>query len=164
MNEIESTSNDSRWKLDLDLIDSEPSKHGPERSQSSHRMRYEAEVAVLRKNHGDLEQIRKKMGLSRRKMCQFLLVDPSAWTRWTKDSARVPPHIYKTLGLALQMQEFGGFQDPSVKNHLQTLGAEIGLIKVKIGQQSSRNFSRSMIFASFLIGLLLGAVVLRLLA
>lgn len=129
------------------------------RSQSSLRMRYEAEVAVLRKNHGDLEQIRRKMGLSRRKMCQFLLVDPSAWTRWTKEPGKVPPHIYKTLGLALQMQEFGGFKDPSLKHHLQTIEFEMSQLKAKLKSQSLNDRRWLHVFASFFIGIAMGTIV-----
>jgi transcriptional regulator with XRE-family HTH domain len=73
----------------------------PERPESrmktSQRLTYEAEARVLRQQVGSLEQIREQLGLSRRKMCQLLLVDPSAWTRWVRDETRVPPHIFKAL-------------------------------------------------------------------
>lgn len=65
------------------------------RSRTPIRLKYEAEVEVIKKQVGDLEDIRKKLGLSRRKMCQLLMVDPSAWTRWSKEGA--PPHIYRAL-------------------------------------------------------------------
>jgi hypothetical protein len=29
-------------------------------------------------------------------MCQLLLVDPSSWTRWTKEG-QAPPHIFRAL-------------------------------------------------------------------
>lgn len=68
-----------------------------DRSKTSLRLRYEAEVRVIRRQLGSLEQVREELGLSRRKMCQLLMVDPSAWTRWMKDESRVPPHIWRSL-------------------------------------------------------------------
>lgn len=75
---------------------------------SALRLMYEAEVKVFRAQHGGLENIREKLGFSRRKMCQLLLVDPSAWTRWTRDESKVPPHIYRALEwfLALNQKVF----------------------------------------------------------
>jgi transcriptional regulator with XRE-family HTH domain len=67
------------------------------RLKTSQRLTYEAEARVLRQQVGSLEKIRENLGLSRRKMCQLLLVDPSAWTRWVRDESRVPPHIFKAL-------------------------------------------------------------------
>lgn len=68
------------------------------RSKTSLRIRYEAEVEVIRRQIGSLEKLRSDMGLSARKMCQLLMVDPSAWNRWTKrDGEDAPPHIYRAL-------------------------------------------------------------------
>ncbi|MBK8202692.1 MAG: hypothetical protein IPK68_10385 [Bdellovibrionales bacterium] len=61
------------------------------------RLKYEAETAVIQKRIGHLEDIRSSLGLSRRKMAQLLLVDPSAWTRWTKNEDSAPPHIFRAL-------------------------------------------------------------------
>ncbi|CAM5999401.1 unnamed protein product [Sphagnum balticum] len=55
--------------------------------------------------NGSLDQIRQKLGLSRRKMCQLLLVDPSAWSRWTSPGHQAPPHIYKALDWYLSIME-----------------------------------------------------------
>lgn len=67
------------------------------RSKTSLRLKYEAEVEILTKQMGDLEDVRQRLGLSRRKICQLLLVDPSAWSRWTKSGGQAPPHIYRSL-------------------------------------------------------------------
>ncbi|MCB0367151.1 MAG: hypothetical protein H6624_04445 [Bdellovibrionaceae bacterium] len=72
------------------------------KSRTSQRLKYEAEVSVIQKQLGSLEEIRQNLGLSRRKMCQLLMVDPSAWTRWTKvkskgKKAGAPPHIFRAL-------------------------------------------------------------------
>jgi hypothetical protein len=71
--------------------------------QTSQRLHYEAHVEVVRKQLGGLEEIRVKLGLSGRKLCQLLLVDPSAWTRWKKEGA--PPHIWRALQWYFIIQE-----------------------------------------------------------
>lgn len=70
-----------------------------ERVQSSLRMKYSAEVQLITQKWGRLEDIRKTLGLSQRKICQLLLVDPSAWTRWTRnpEGDEAPPHIFRAL-------------------------------------------------------------------
>lgn len=80
---------------------------GSERSRikSSHRLHYEAQVEVIQKQTGDLESVREKLGLSQRKMAHLLMVDPSAWTRWTKNGEKAPPHIYRALQWYLIMNE-----------------------------------------------------------
>jgi hypothetical protein len=70
--------------------------HGFVRSKTSLRLKYEAEAKVVQQKIGDLESIRNRLGLSQRKICQLLLVDPSAWTRWTQ-SESAPPHIFRAL-------------------------------------------------------------------
>jgi transcriptional regulator with XRE-family HTH domain len=72
-------------------------KGSADRSKTSLRLKYEAETAVIQKKIGHLEDIRISLGLSRRKMAQLLLVDPSAWTRWTKNEDSAPPHIFRAL-------------------------------------------------------------------
>ncbi len=75
------------------------------RPKSSLRFKYEAEVSSVIKTHGELEDIRRKLGLSKRKISQLLMVDPSAWTRWTKPKGEAPPHIYRALEWFLLLQE-----------------------------------------------------------
>ena len=74
-------------------------------ARSPLRLKYEAEVSSLKKRIGSLESMRLELGLSQRKMCQLLLVDPSAWTRWTKSGGDAPPHIYRMLQWYLAVQE-----------------------------------------------------------
>jgi transcriptional regulator with XRE-family HTH domain len=78
---------------------------GQIRSKSPHKILYAAEIKIFRAQHGGLEDIRQKLGYSRRKMCRLLMVDPSAWTRWTKDEDRVPPHVYRALEWFLALNE-----------------------------------------------------------
>lgn len=82
----------------------------PLKTKSSHRMIYESEVTVIKRQLGGLEQIRQSLGLSQRKICQLLMVDPSAWTRWLKTDG-APPHIYRALQWYLQLMD----KHPSLK-------------------------------------------------
>jgi transcriptional regulator with XRE-family HTH domain len=75
------------------------------RSKTSLRMLYEAQVTVIQKQIGDLEQVRLGLGLSQRKMCQLLMVDPSAWTRWNRGEQKPPPHIWRALQWYISLQE-----------------------------------------------------------
>lgn len=75
------------------------------RARSPHRLHYEAQVEVIQKQIGNLEEIREKLGLSQRKICQLLMVDPSAWTRWSKKGERTPPHIFRALQWYMILQE-----------------------------------------------------------
>lgn len=75
------------------------------RSKSSIRIGYEAEAEVLRRKLGDLESIRSQLGLSQRKICQLLMVDPSAWSRWSRDGGQAPPHVFRALQWYLALQE-----------------------------------------------------------
>lgn len=92
--------------------DFERSPEGSLRVSSSQRMKYEAEVALFKKQWGSLEEVRKKIGLSQRKMAQLLMVDPSAWTRWTRPDGEAPPHIYRSLSFFLQLQESSSGSSP----------------------------------------------------
>jgi len=75
------------------------------RSKTSSRIFYEAQVSVIQKQLGNLEKIRTDLGLSQRKICQLLLVDPSAWTRWHRDGEEAPPHIWRALQWYMTLQE-----------------------------------------------------------
>src|ERR1700722_20019780 len=102
--------------MDRTEIDStQDSRENVNRIKSAVRMRYEAEVQFLKQQNGDLEEIREKLGLSRRKICQLLLVDPSAWTRWTAEGGEAPPHIYRALDWYLSILE----KDPEYRRLAQ---------------------------------------------
>lgn len=75
------------------------------RSKTSLRMNYEAQVSVIQNQIGNLEDIRTSLGLSQRKMAQLLMVDPSAWTRWTKENNTPPPHIFRALQWYMALKE-----------------------------------------------------------
>ncbi len=98
------------------------------RAKTSHRIKYEAEVEVIRRQIGDLEQIRLNLGLSRRKICQLLLVDPSAWTRWSR-SHTAPPHIYRALQWYMSLLE----KIPGLSHHY-FLGRDFSQMEKQIDQ------------------------------
>lgn len=75
------------------------------RIKTSQRMHYEAQVRVIRSQIGGLEKIRADLGLSQRKISQLLLVDPSAWTRWTRAGEEAPPHVWRALQWYLALKE-----------------------------------------------------------
>jgi hypothetical protein len=55
-------------------------------------------------------------------MAEYLLVDPSAWTRWTSEGAEesAPLHVYKTMSFL--MVQFEG--DPSFVRQASTVDVE----------------------------------------
>ncbi|HVK60727.1 MAG TPA: hypothetical protein VM432_04215 [Bdellovibrionales bacterium] len=67
------------------------------------RDRYLLERDRIQHEIGGLNRILETLGLSQRKVCQLLLVDPSAWTRWNKTEA--PPHIYQALRWLIQLKK-----------------------------------------------------------
>jgi uncharacterized protein YfdQ (DUF2303 family) len=75
------------------------------RAKTSLRMNYEAQVEIIKHQIGGLEEVRLKLGLNARKMSQLLLVDPSAWTRWTRDGGDPPPHVWRALQWYLALIE-----------------------------------------------------------
>ncbi len=70
---------------------------GKTRVKTALRLKYEAECEVIRKKLGSIDEVRRDLGLSQRKMAQLLMVDPSAWTRWVKNEDTIPPHVYRSL-------------------------------------------------------------------
>jgi hypothetical protein len=145
----------------------------PDRVRSPFRMQYAAETKIFLNQYGGLENIRQKLGFSRRKMCQLLLVDPSAWTRWTKDESKVPPHIYRALEWFLALNEkaltqpdlaaiFTARYKATPQNNDQKPGfliAEIESLKAELKRQ--RLISFYMMGGLFMLGLSLGFLLLR---
>lgn len=123
----------------------EPLSSTFERSKTPDRITYEAEVDLIKSQWGDLEDIRFRLGLSGRKMAQLLMVDPSAWSRWTKKMTPAPPHIFRALQWYLILQEKNpGFNPQIFLSHrwhsqkldqtqkTQNLEQEINLLKLQI--------------------------------
>ena len=99
-------SSDLDFSEDVDFdLDKNDEQNLSDKAKSSLRIKYETEVDLVIKQLGDLENIRLRLALSRRKICQLLLVDPSAWTRWTKGISPAPPHIYRALQWYIALQD-----------------------------------------------------------
>jgi transcriptional regulator with XRE-family HTH domain len=98
---------DHSFQMDVDERGASNESHqgSAVRAKTSLRIRYEAEVQVIKRKLGNLEDIRKTLGLSQRKISQLLFVDPSAWTRWTKGGDEAPPHIYRMLQWYLALED-----------------------------------------------------------
>lgn len=75
------------------------------RAKTSLRLHYQAQVAVIQKQIGTLEEVRLRLGLSARKICQLLMVDPSSWSRWVHRGDECPPHVWRALQWYLTIQE-----------------------------------------------------------
>ncbi len=69
------------------------------------RLQYEAQVEVIKKQIGELETVREKLGLSQRKICQLLMIDPSSWSRWVVKKDPVPPQVYRALQWYMALNE-----------------------------------------------------------
>jgi len=91
----------------------------PEHSESEHK-NHDVEVAssglssrdfnlktaeLIKSQIGEVEDVRKSLGLSQRKMCQLLLIDPSTWSRWVTGKTEPPPYVYRMLQWGLAVME-----------------------------------------------------------
>ncbi len=125
-------------------------KESPDRVQSSLRIKYSAETQLIINKWGRLEDIRKTLGLSQRKICQLLLVDPSAWSRWTKNPNmdEAPPHIFRALSWYLLLLDKNPELSPYV--FLQTVARpglpenEIRKLTDRITQEVRETFKREL--------------------
>jgi len=91
--------------MDIAVHNSDPDEDKiTAKTKSDLREVYETRVQAIQNEIGDLETIRTRLGLSARKICQLLLVDPSAWTRW-KRGENPPPHVWQSLYWYIKSQE-----------------------------------------------------------
>jgi hypothetical protein len=136
------------------------------RSKSSLRLRYEAEVSVIKRKLGDLETIRNLLGLSQRKMCQLLFVDPSAWTRWAKHGEEPPPHVYRMLTWYLALNDkypamdvnfwihtvaraqsgaFEAFQDENQTRQIRELSDDVVELRLELAKLKTTRDSKTAV-------------------
>jgi transcriptional regulator with XRE-family HTH domain len=115
-------------------------------SRSTQRQRFEAEISEIKKRFGGLDDMRKVLGLSRRQICQALMVDPSAWTRWTSNDEAAPAHVYKTLALIMEQN----LRDPKTQTPATTSTKAQGQVsEVENSIDDLRSELRSEIHAHF---------------
>lgn len=63
------------------------------------------EISQIHQKYGDLENMRQTLKCSRREICEYLMVDASAWSRWTSgDRITAPPHVYRTMALIMEQK------------------------------------------------------------
>jgi hypothetical protein len=60
-------------------------------------------VRDFQKQHGDLESVRQRLGMTKREISELLWVEASAWTRWSKGISRPPDSIYRALSWYLEL-------------------------------------------------------------
>jgi len=153
---LESEKQDSQYPpeqgLNDSLSDSRSEKLKPRKLfkgvKSSLRIKYEAETDIIKRTHGNLEAIRRQLGLSKRKMSQLLLVDPSAWTRWTNEGGEAPPHIYRALQWFLILQD----KHPELQSRLwlqsvatpQVSEKELAIIRKSLFQELKHDWEENI--------------------
>lgn len=153
--------------FELDRHEFKDSDERNPRLKTALRLKYEAEVRAFKNRFLGIENVRKTLGFSQRKMCQLLMVDPSAWSRWLKDEAKVPPHIYRALEWMLLAQDknpdlirvmsaglmsSGGTKGVS-EEAIRPLKERIQQLEGEIEQMKSKNLASSAKFMVLLIGL-----------
>lgn len=106
---------------------------------------YQLERQQIINEIGELEMIRKTLGLSRRKLCKLILVDPSSWTRWTKPGGpNAPAYIYRSLQWCLAIMEKYPESHPLVRSLSYEKENKVDQLHKKIEDRLS--FNRSMTF------------------
>lgn len=143
---------------DLDSRDTSPistptnsSQNTPNLHQKrgSLRLKYDIEVEQVIQRWGDLDQIRHQLGLSQRKICQLLLVDPSAWTRWQKAEQQAPPHIYRALDWFMELRQERGVSPHGYLTTISRYGdpeKQLGDLEKQISQKLYKDLFQKVHF------------------
>jgi len=139
----------------------------PLKSKTSLRIKYEVQADRICQEIGDLERIRQRLSLSKRKICQLLLIDPSTWTRWTNYSGqKPPPHIYRMLQWYLLLEDkhpqmHADYWLRSYTNQTQDAGLIENNKRIALLENKLRRFERtiyvlgaSLLFSLIFLGIL----------
>ncbi len=120
---------------------------------------------LIKSQIGDIEEVRRSLGLSKRKMCQLLLIDPSTWTRWSTGKTDPPPYIYRMLqwGLAVMdkypethpLVQYEKFEQIKKLEDLSSRMESLERRKPMVQPGRFRPLSLYLCFASALLALLL---------
>ncbi len=153
-------------EFELDRHDFKDLKNISPRPKTALRLKYEAEVRAFKNRYFGIENVRKTLGFSQRKMCQLLLVDPSAWSRWLKDESKIPPHIYRALEWLILAQEknpdlirvmgaglMSGPRGSASETEVLALKERIQQLEGEMEQIKTKNLASTAKFMVFLIGL-----------
>jgi len=140
-------------------------------------LKYHAESQVIRSKLGDIEEVRKELGISQRKMAQLLMVDPSSWNRWAK-TGNTPPYIYRSLQWYLSLIEkqpewhpqnsFLGGNDTRIYELERKFTKQVNQLtdrnlelENQLKKQSSLRRKELMLFCSLLFIFAVGALLLK---
>ncbi len=145
------------------------------RKKTSLNLKYQAESQVIRNKIGSIEDVRKDLGVSQRKMAQLLMVDPSSWNRWSK-TGKTPSYIYRSLQWYLALIEkqpewhpqnsFLGGNDTRIyelerkfTERISALEADNSILTAQLKLQTQRR-SKELLLMCSLLGLALVASLL----
>lgn len=120
--------------LTLEFYETEPKAKGL----------YFAEKNQIKSEIGNLEEIREQLGLSQRKICQMLLVDPSSWTKWIKPGQDAPAYIYRSLQWCLAILEKYPETHPLALQLMREKSGKIDEISQKL--ESKLQLHKSILF------------------
>ena len=97
------------------------------RAISAHRRRNMEIASKLKTELGNLDDIRGHLGLNKKEMAELLLVDPSAWSRWSKNESKVPLHVWRSLDWYLRLKdtEVSTSEEPMQSAQIEELRAEV---------------------------------------
>ncbi len=100
--------------------------------------------------YGSLEDVRQRLQISKKKMCEILMVNASAWGRWNSAGKAPPNHVYVTLELLLRSQFLArpeksiqpnyAVKDIGPSEHELVLGQELGKLKETLHRQEVLSF------------------------
>jgi hypothetical protein len=83
--------------------------------RKQHHEKFQAQIRDITGRYGSLEVMRQRLKMSRRQICDYLMVDQSAWSRWVQETSKgAPPHVYRTLALAVEQN----LQDSDVRSRV----------------------------------------------
>jgi len=116
-------------------------------------------AALIKSQIGDIEGVRKSLGLSQRKMCQLLLIDPSTWSRWVNGKTEPPPYVYRMLQWGLAVMEkypethpLSNYEKFEQLKKSEELAKRIGQLEKEQKQRGSKTNDRKTGFWSRVFG------------
>lgn len=107
------------------------------RPKSERRLRYDRRVLELIEKNGSLEKIRAGLGLSQKQICELLMVDASAWSRWLKDKESAPHHVHQALDWYLGARRQNEAIESSIE--VETLRKEVVVLSAELKKQEARH-------------------------
>lgn len=104
-------------------------------TRDSLTVQYIKEKEKIIAEHGSLQEMRLKLGMSKSKIANMLLVKPSTWSRWEKNPEKAPPYIFQSVKWFLMLSTNSSDMRTSTipeflyENQLKVIGGELKKIK-----------------------------------